>query len=242
VTRQLPQGLTTQFAYTLAKEIDDLNGIFYQIGAVNGGTRNPFDSSADRGLGVIDHRHNLHLIAVYPLPFGKGHLGGGNPIVSALVSGWSLSGIYTFVTGMPLGVTGNGCTTPGIVSTCMVSLTPGFTGPIYTSKIGTGDVFTASYINSAAFMDPAPYTFGNAPRSAPYGLTAPTDWEIDGTVRRTIKIYERVNFQFAADFFNVVNNVVFSAPATDIDSSTFGTVPSTQNQARHIQFNARLTF
>jgi hypothetical protein len=242
VTKRAAQGLNVQLAWTLAKEIDDLNGSSSQLGAITGGTRNPFDSASDRGLGFIDHRNNIHLLSVYALPFGKGHLGGGNSIISALVSDWSLSGIFTFVTGAPDGVTGNGCTTPGILSTCMVNLTPGFTGPIYTSKIGTGDVFTADYINKAAFQDPAPYTFGNEPRSAPYGLTAPTDWEIDGTVRRTIKIYERVNFQFAADFFNVVNNVVFSAPATDIDSSTFGTVPSTQNQARHIQFNARLTF
>jgi Carboxypeptidase regulatory-like domain/TonB dependent receptor len=242
LNRRLAEGLNVQLAWTLAKEIDDVNGNASQLGAITGGTRNPFNSESDRGLGFIDHRNNIHLLGVYALPFGKGHLGGGNPIVSALVSGWALSGTYVFVTGAPDGVTGTGCTTPGILSTCMVNVTPGFTGPIYNSKIGTGNVFTASYINKAAFKDPAPYTFGNEPRSAPFGLTAPTLWEIDSTVRRNIKIYERLNFQIAADFFNVVNNVVFAAPATNIDSSNFGQVASTQNQARHIQFSARLTF
>jgi Carboxypeptidase regulatory-like domain/TonB dependent receptor len=242
VNRRLAQGLNVQLAWTLAKEIDDINGSSSQLGAVTGGTRNPFSSESDRGLGVIDHRNNIHLLSVYDLPFGRGLLGGGNALVRNLVSGWALSGTYVLVTGNPDGVTGTGCTTPGILSTCMVNVTPGFKGPIYTSKIGTGNVFTADYINKAAFQDPAPYTFGNEPRSAPFGLVAPTLWEIDGTVRRTIKIYERVNFQFAADFFNVANNVVFSAPATNIDSSNFGQVASTQNQARHIQFSGRLTF
>lgn len=242
VTRRSANGLNVQLAWTLAKEIDDINGSASQLGAVPGGTRNPYSSESDRGLGFIDHRNNVHFLSVYSLPFGKGHRGGGNPIVSKLVSGWGLSGIVTYVTGAPLGVTGNGCITPGITSTCMVSLNPNFSGSVYTSKIGSGNVIGTHYLNKDAFQDPAPYTFGNVPRSAPYGLTAPTNWEVDATVRRTIPIHDRLSFQFAADFFNLVNNVVFSPPATNLDSSSFGTVTSTQNQSRHIQFNARLTF
>ncbi len=241
--RRVSEGLTAQFAYTFAREIDDLNNSASQIGAIGGGTRNPYDGLADRGLGALDHRHNLHLLAVYALPFGKGQqMGGGNPIVSSLVSGWSLSGIYSFVTGMPLGVTGNGCTTPGIYSNCMVSYNPAFTGHIYNSPIGSGNVATTDYLNKSAFMDPAPYSFGNVARSAPYGLTVPSLWEIDFTVRRSIAISERINLQIAADFFNLVNSVSFSAPATDIDSANFGLIASTQNQARHIQFSGRITF
>ncbi len=245
VERHLTQGLTTQFAYTLSKEIDDLNNSASQIGAITGGTRNPYDPIADRGLGATDRRHNLHWYGVYLLPLGKGHLGGGNPWVSSLVSGWSVTGIYTFVTGMPLGVTGSACTTPGIVSTCMVSYNPAFKGPIYKAKLGSGIVYgsgATSYINKTAFMDPAPYTFGNSARSAPYGLTAPTLWEIDSTLRRTIPIRERFRFEIAADFFNLLNNVIFAAPATGIDSANFGQLSTTQNMPRHIQFSARFSF
>lgn len=242
VERHFANGLTTQFAYTWAKAIDNLSGTASQLGAVPGGTRNPYNQRADRGLSFIDHRHNLHWTGVYQLPFGKGHMGGGNPIVSAVVSGWSVSGIYTLSTGAPLGVIGSGCTTPGIVSTCMVSLNPNFSGNIYTQSVAQGAATKSSYINKSAFMDPAPYTFGNTPRSAPYGLTAPTMWEVDGTIRRAIAITERVKFELSADFFNLPNSVVFAAPATNIDSSNFGTVTATQNQARHIQFSGRLSF
>ena len=241
--RRISEGLTTQFGYTFAREIDNLNNSASQIGAIAGGTRNPYDQAADRGLGAIDHRHNLHWTAVYLLPFGKGQpFASGNSVVNALAGGWSLTGIYTFVTGMPLGVTGTGCTTPGIFSNCMVSYNPAFTGHIYTAPIGSGNVSSAHYLNKTAFMDPAPYTFGNVARSAPYGLTAPTLWEVDLTVRRSIPIRERFNFQIAADFFNLVNNVIFAAPATGIDSANFGQIASTQNMPRHIQFSAKITF
>jgi hypothetical protein len=141
-----------------------------------------------------------------------------------------------------MGVVGSGCQTPGIVSVCMVNVTPGFTGSVVTSKIGSGNAHTGVYLNKAAFADPAPYTFGNEPRSAPFGLTAPSFWEIDSTLRKTVTIRERLKFELAADFFNLLNNVIYAAPATNIDSTTFGTVTSTQNTARHIQFSGRFSF
>jgi hypothetical protein len=51
-----------------------------------------------------------------------------------------------------------------------------------------------------------------------------------------------LKFSLAADFFNLLNNVIFAAPATNIDSATFGTVATTQNGARRIQFSGRLSF
>ena len=69
-----------QFAYTFSKEIDNLPNSG-QLGVV-GGTRNPYDGRFDRGLGAIDHPHNLHLTAVYYLPFAsKGHMGGNNALL-----------------------------------------------------------------------------------------------------------------------------------------------------------------
>jgi len=239
IERKITGGLTTQFAYTYAKEIDDLSGTASQLGAVPGGTRNPYNPKLDRGLGVIDHRHNLHWSFVYNIPLGPL---GSEAIVKSILGNWQVSGIYSIETGMPLGVTGTGCSVPGIVSTCMVSLAPNYTGHVVTSAVGSGNAHTAVYFDKTAFVDPAAYTFGNEPRSAPYGLTAPTFWELDSTLRKTIPIHDTLNFQLAADFFNTLNNVIFASPATNIDSSTFGTVTTTQNQPRHIQFSGKFTF
>ena len=235
-------GLSLQFAYTLAWESTDTQGSSSQLGATGGGTRNPFDAKLDWGPGFIDYRHTLHLFGTYPLPFGKGFIGGGNPILRALLSNWTVSGIFTFQTGAPLSVTGNGCVTPGIVSSCMVSLNPAFTGSLYTQAIGTGDVFTTHYLDKNAFMNPAPFTFGNEPQSAPYGLRAPTSWNIDASLNRDIPINERLKFGIGADVFNLPNCVIFSPPATNINSASFGQVSSTSNAARSVQLHARLTF
>lgn len=240
--RKVTSSLTTQLAYTFAKEIDDLSGTASQLGAVPGGTRNPYAPGLDRGLGIIDHRHNVHWINVYELPAGHGHRLGGNPIVDGALGNWEFTGIATYETGYPLGVTGSGCNVPGIVSTCMVSLNPSFSGNVVLSKVGTGNAHTAVYYNSAAFMDPAAFTFGNVPRAAPYGLTSPTNWEIDSSLRKSIPIHENLKASISADFFNLLNNVVFAPPATNIDSSTFGKVTTTQNSPRRIQLSGRITF
>jgi hypothetical protein len=240
ITRALANGFETQVAYTLAKEIDDLSGTASQLGAVTGGTRNPYNHLLDRGLGVIDHRNTLHVSFVEAIPVGKGHRLDAGKYGNMIVGGWNLSGIYSFQTGMPLGVTGTACNVPGIVSTCMVNLVSG-QQPVL-APVGSGNAHTGVYLNKAAFADPAPYTFGTEPRSAPYGLFAPTNWEIDTTLRKDFPIRDSVKFTLAADFFNLVNNVVFAAPATNIDSATFGTVTSLQNQPRRIQFSGKITF
>ena len=124
----------------------------------------------------------------------------------------------------------------------MVNLNPNFSGNVVKADIGSGDAHTGVYLDKTAFADPAAFTFGNEPRSSPYGLHAPLNWGIDSTLRRTFPIHEAFNFQLSADFFNLVNNVVFAAPATNIDSATFGTVTTTQNSARRIQFTGRFSF
>jgi hypothetical protein len=243
LNRRVSNDLTVQFAYTLSKEIDNMPS-GGQLGTV-GGTRNPFNGSLDRGLGAIDHRHNLHLTAVYKLPFGQGRLGGGNAILRQVIGGWSLSAIYTLTTGAPLGITATGCSTPGIVSSCTPSYAPGFTGPIMTADWGAGNVLApgaASFINKAAFVDPAAYTFGNVARSAAYGLTAPTLWNLDVTLRKEFRFRERYKFELVGDFFNVVNTVVFGAPGTNIDSANFGQLTTMANAPRKAQISARFTF
>jgi hypothetical protein len=240
--RHFARGFQTQVAYTWAKEIDNLNGTSTQLGAVTGGTRNPFNPRLDRGLGVIDHRHNLHVTWVYDIPLGKGHMVSGGTWGDAIFGHWQWTGIYNLYTGMPLGVVGTGCQVPGIWSNCMVNLNPNFSGNVVKADIGSGDAHTGVYLDKTAFADPAAFTFGNEPRSSPYGLHAPLNWGIDSTLRRTFPIHEAFNFQLSADFFNLVNNVVFAAPATNIDSATFGTVTTTQNSARRIQFTGRFSF
>ncbi len=243
-SRRMARGLTMQMNYTFSKAIDNMPS-GGQLGTV-GGTRNPYDGKMDRGLGAIDHRHLLRFTSVYELPFGKGRLGGGNKLLSMLLSDWSISGLYIYTTGAPLGITSNGCTTPGFSGqTCIPSYAPGFSGSARAGDWGSGNVLApgaTSYLNRTAFADAAPFTFGNLARSAPYGLFAPALWNMDSTLRRSISITERVKLLLAADVFNVFNSVVFAAPQTNISSANFGQLTSAANAPRRIQLNARINF
>src|SRR5208283_2096952 len=106
---------------------------------------------------------------------------------------------------------------------------------------GTGNITTTSYLNKAAFVDPAAYTVGDIPRAAPLGLFAPHNADMDITVRREFPIRERARLAFQADAFNVNNAVHFAAPGLGIDSATFGIFNAMANSPRKLQFSARLS-
>jgi hypothetical protein len=244
--RRFSRGVTFQLGYTWSKEIDNSIGVATNLGAV-GGNRNPFAGGLDKALGAIDRRHIFHASFLYNLPFGKGHdLGSGNVVTRALLSNWSLSGIITASSGAPLAITGSGCNTPAIVSTCIASYNPAFSGPVrINGDFGTGNALNPgaiSYYDKRAFQDPAAYTFGSLPRSAPFGLFVPRLVDESVSLRREIGFTERWKLAITADVFNITNSVHFAAPGTNIDSANFGQVITTNNLPRKIQMNARITF
>jgi hypothetical protein len=107
---------------------------------------------------------------------------------------------------------------------------------------GGASISATSYLNKAAFVDPAAYTAGDIARSAPLGLFAPHNADLDVSLRREFPIREQVKLSFQADAFNVNNSVHFAAPGLGIDSASFGIFSSMANQPRKLQFSARISF
>jgi len=236
LSRRFAKGLTFNLSYVFSKEMDNL-----------GSVRNPFNAGLDKAPGSGDRPHVILGTVVYALPFGAGHnLGSGNSVVSAIVSHWQISGVFNFSSSTPLTITGSGCTVTGISSSCIVSYNPNFSGPVrINGNYGSGNaagVGALAYINKSAFMDPAPYTFGNLPDSAAFGLFGPYLLDEDASLRREFAIHEKVRLAFEAQMFNITNCVHFGSPGTNIDSATFGEVTSQANLPRKVQFNARITF
>jgi hypothetical protein len=235
LTHRFAQGLTFMVNYTFSKELDDLAGV-----------RDPNKDFLEKGPGAIDHPDVAAATFVYQLPFGSGHhMTSGNKALSYAISNWQVSGIFTFTTGAPLSITGT-CTGGGIIdASCYPNYNPSYSGSVWQNgSIGSGgaNVSTTSYLNKAAFVDPSNYTAGNIARSAPLGLFAPHNADLDLSVRREFPIRERVRLAFQADAFNINNAVHFAAPGTGIDSASFGIFSSMANQPRKLQFSARLSF
>jgi hypothetical protein len=238
VMKRYTKGLTFMANYTWSRSIDD------------GGTfRSGYDIPAQYAGDVV-------LTGVYDLPFGKGELGGGNPISRALLSNFKFSSIVQMFSGSPLAITASSCGTNAAAATgtsCLPSLNPAFTGS--SAKINgdwghggnTTTLKTMSFINPAAFIT-TPSTaaaplFSNAPRTAPYNLYGPGNYDIDISLRRSFGLhFEGSHLLLQADLYNVTNHTQFGGIGTVFGSSTFGTVSTQANNSRDAQLTARIEF
>ena len=221
--------------YTFSKELDDLAGV-----------RDPTKDFLEKSSGTIDHPHVATATFVYQLPFGRGHnWNSGNKVLSSAMSDWQFSGIFTFSSGAPLTVTGT-CNGGGIIdAVCVPNYAPGFTGSVWQNGVfgsGGANLATTAYLNKAAFVDPAAFTAGNVSRTAPLGIYAPHNMDVDISLRRDVAIRERVKLSLQADAFNINNAVHLAAPGLNIDSASFGIFSAMANQPRKLQFSGRISF
>jgi hypothetical protein len=185
----------------------------------------------------------VNAMLLYSLPFGKGRdfLANSGRVVTSIVSGWQLTGITTWLSGMGLGPVTASCTLPN-AGQCFASYTAGFSGQVKLASYGSGNPRTATYLNSAAFQNPAAYAYGNSPRTMPYGLRGPLYFNQNMSLSREISLYEGLKLTLRADSTNTFNNVSFSAPSVTFSSTSFGKISSQSNSPRNLQFAARLTF
>jgi hypothetical protein len=98
---------------------------------------------------------------------------------------------------------------------------------------------------TTAFCNAGNFMFGDAPRSAVFGLRNPSVYNMNASLRRTFNVTpERVKFVFAVDCQNVTNKVTFSGIGVSTNSSSFGTVGSATSNtgSRDFQFSGRLNF
>jgi len=264
VTGRKWRGLNFLVNYTYSKSIDDdgtfRSGYAIPAGLVANSSQGWAIDRIERSYSVTDTPHNLTAYATYDLPFGKGHIGGGNAIVSNIIGGWSFSSIYTYISGLPLALTGTCKITLG---TCEPTYNPAFSGnPMPNGKWGQGataaSLATTQYISPTAFVNTStltnPYVIGNVARTAPLKLRGAANYNIDSTLKRTFNIYGqgRVKFVFEASAFNTTNHVWFGSPGsndaggasigTTVGSSTLGTVTKQANNPRQLQFAGHINF
>jgi hypothetical protein len=261
--QQTSRGVTFTLNYTYSKEIDD-----------TGCCRSHYDIPAfaitdgiARKQTTLDRQEAgapqaLHAFGVWELPFGKGHIGSESRLVNVFAGGWSLSGIFSYSSGSPINVGASGCLVIG--EGCNPSYTPGYTkSPRMNGKWGQGitplTASTTPFLDATAFFVPnATYQMGNvnAPSDKLFGIG---NYDLDASIRRTFKIWDKVNFIVAADAFNATNHVQFTIGGTSINKvvngtgpggnaigtnagSNFGTISGQGNSARDWQFSGHLNF
>ncbi|MHB1021702.1 MAG: carboxypeptidase-like regulatory domain-containing protein [Acidobacteriaceae bacterium] len=262
LTRRPVHGVSFTLNYTYSKEIDDAGS--YRTGwalpasAVTDGIARP-QGRIDRSLGAGEQPQLLRAFGVWDMPFNS-----QNGFVRALVSGWALSGIFSYNSGGALNVTTSGCQIIG-QGTCMPSYTPGYSkSPRINGGWGKGitpaTAGSTPYVDASAFTVPnETYQVGNLARSGAYNLFGPGGFDLDNSLRRSFNITEKVKFVFQADAFNVTNAVHFGVGSMTVNptkalagqtynsigtnaNSSFGTINRQSNAARDWQFSGRITF
>ena len=106
----------------------------------------------------------------------------------------------------------------------------------------SSDLRSASYVDRAAFANPAAFTYGDTPRTGAFGLRGPSNSNQSASLKREFRLREGVKLAVQADAFNVFNWVRFAAPNLNITNANFGRITGVANSPRAVQFNARVSF
>jgi hypothetical protein len=229
--RRYANGLKVGAAYTLSKSLD------------NGSTKrdvvwNTYDDSSFWGPSSFDRRHVLNVYYIYDLPFWKDQ----NTLLKNLLGGWQVSGASFFRTGTPFSVTrtndiagvgdGNFFQPYNLIGDPLSGANREFSA-------GSG-IDQNYWINPAAFVAPAPGTFGNAPRDLVYN---PGEQQWDMAFFKNFRVGRTQKLQFRAEMFNFINHPNWNNVASvDPSNANFGRITTKRDERRDVQLSLRYVF
>jgi hypothetical protein len=196
--------------------------------------QNPLDRNADYSDSDNDIRSRLTTYATYELPIGAGRafLNGQSFASSYLLNGWQVNGIVIAQSGLPFTVTISGTPTNTGASSSRANIVPNV------AQYPAGKKVT-QWFNTAAFVAPIAYNWGNAGRNS---LRGPRETDFDGSLEKDTNLGEARELQLRIELFNALNHPQFNVPAATINSGGAGTITSTSNTARQLQAELRFTF
>ena len=241
-TKTPKYGLYALFSYTYSKTYD--NGLSDGLGSLLSAPYFPLPNwnKLDWGLSQINLDNNFTGSIIYDLPIGRGKKFGNDwsGVANTLLGNWQLTLIEKITSGfgVPLidsnnqsgvffnaGGNGNNFNRPDQVSGCNA----------YAANHGANQ-----WINPACFVAPAPGLLGDANRVP---VTGPGFVNTDFSVIKQFALpREGMGLNFRAEFFNLFNHPQFGLPIGDINTPGFGSVNSTVNNPRLVQFGLKLTF
>jgi hypothetical protein len=233
--RQFSNGFSYVANYTWAKALD--------TGTGNGGNgagsldsyQNAYSPAANYAAGASDIRNTLNGTVIYQLPFGKGRqLLNNSALLDEVLGGWQASSTYNYRSGVPF--------TP-LMGTANLSYSQA--GNWYPNRIASGKLShptVQEWFNPAAFVEPAPHTFGDSRRNILYGAHYA---DVDFSMAKTfgISAFETpVKIQVKLDAFDIFNHPNYNQPNASIGSGAqVGTITSSLTN-RTMQLGGVLRF
>jgi len=252
-------GVTLQQNFTYSKALG--TGAFVQ--ATSEYTPNdPYNLGEMYGPQGFDRKFVYNLFLVYQSPFYRSQQG----VIGRILGGWNFSPIFTAGSGLPLycntqtdGQSFGSADSANFFTNeqCILAAGPGaFAGSSSanygiagSSGVGTATAGSTPSSQANIFTDPnAAYNMFRAPilgidqrdgglgqlRGLPY-------WNTDLSIRKNLKITERVSTEFQFLFLNVFNHMQFADPTLDLTAkSAWGALTTQANTPRQMEFGLRL--
>jgi hypothetical protein len=257
-TKRLSHGLTNQFTYTFSKAIDisDGDGIF--------APRDLNHFQLDRGRAGFDRTHIISSNGTYELPFGSGRpfLSNAPGWAQQIVGRWSMGAIFSFSSGAPLTITGNGGTLSNVGASNAtilgafpaIKMTPLAAGFQYFSGIQAnvadtntpGGTNASSFTNKVVLDASGKVLFKNADAGTVGNLgkntfSGPGSIGLDMNLIKRLRISESKDFELRVDVVNILNHPNFGNPNVGINAANFGQI-TTASGGRRFTLNTRLNF
>jgi Carboxypeptidase regulatory-like domain len=193
---------------------------------------NYYDRGSDYGPSGNDIRHRFTISSVYELPLGRGKRYLASGPLGVIAGNWSVGVLALMQSGPPATVTTQTNNTNAFSAggqRADILSDPNLNSPERTLD---------RWFDTAAFAQPAAFTFGTSSRGAVRG---------DGVVNFDISLLknfffaEQKGFQFRIEMFNAFNHPDFGLPGTTLGGPGFGVVSSARS-GRSIQLGLRLVF
>ncbi len=250
--KRLTNGLSMQVAYTYSKDMQ--GGATASLPSGSAGFEIPSYYYRNRSVTPVDRTHNFIVSSMYQLPFGRNKQFVTSGIGAVILGGWSLNGVFYHLSGLPFHVTASAasCNCPTAISAQLANQVK--------AHVAKGSV-PHTALDGRSWFDPtafAPVTTASFGTSSFNELRGPGATNLDASVFRDFKIWERLSVQFRAEGFNVANHPHFANPNANVSSATitngivgassaYGEITVTNPlgrllDARYFRFGVRFTF
>ncbi|HZS46429.1 MAG TPA: TonB-dependent receptor [Blastocatellia bacterium] len=195
--------------------------------------QNVYDRASEYGPASFDRRHILTVDYVYELPFFRGAKG----VEGLALSGWEISGITSYASGLPLTATTSGFDPAGL-GFLGTSAAGGRPDQISDPNNAPGTLLQWFDKNAFALVPGTVHRPGDAGRGT---ILGPGFGRWDFSLAKFFTIKEDVKLQFRTEMFNAFNHTNFLNVSTSFTAGTFGQITSTHDP-RIIQFGLKLYF
>jgi hypothetical protein len=232
IERRMRNNFAYNVSYTLSRSRDDASS----PGPTESETNFPQDVNNLFGRGgewarsSFDHRHQFVASGVVEFPFFR-NAGG---VREGVFGGWRVNPVWTGQTGAPFTVNLS-------VDQANVGAGPAQRpDQLRNPTLPAGERTADHWFDTTAFVLPAQFTFGDAPRNSVIG---PGFSNVDLAISKTWALGEPAKLEFRWETFNVLNRTNFDLPNRTFSPSNtnFGRIFSAKSP-REMQFGLRLSF